>query len=268
MFRERVGMETFFLKRNADELRDFLRSSQDYPLFAKPIAGHQSLGSASLERYDPERDCLIDTQGAVLTVDEFIVYAQAFAGSGYLFQRRASPHSSLRPLCGNRLTTVRVLTLLRRGQPTMLRACWKIPCGFNSADNFWRDGNLLAQLDLDSGRVLRVVQRVDRDFDEISHHPETGESFADLAVPNWSDVVGVALEAAKVIPELPLVGWDVAPVDDGAVLVEFNETPDLRLHQIADRRGILDSTLTEVLAERKREAAQGFKAAKRHNSGN
>jgi glutathione synthase/RimK-type ligase-like ATP-grasp enzyme len=47
-----------------------------------------------------------------------------------------------------------------------------------------------------------------------------------------------------------LLGWDIAPVESGAVVVEVNHLPDFRLHQIADRRGILDAALVEFLRDR------------------
>jgi hypothetical protein len=266
-FRERVGLDNAFLLKSESELKAFLRESKDYPLFGKPIDGHQSLGSASLERYEPEQDCLIDTMGHRLSLEHFIAYVRPFSGHGYLFQRRQSPHASLQPLCGNRLATVRLLTIQTKGQSQLLRACWKIPTALNVADNFWRDGNLLAQLDLETGQVLRVLCRIDQDYEEITHHPLHGTPLIGMVVPNWDKVVQLALDAAKVIDHLPLVGWDVAPTNEGAVLVELNETPDFRLHQIADRQGILDRDLRNFLELRQQDFNQTFHLAKLHNRG-
>jgi len=52
-----------------------------------------------------------------------------------------------------------------------------------------------------------------------------------------------------VLPELKLIGWDIAPVDEGAMLVELNHTPDFILPQLADRRGILDEEFKAFLGE-------------------
>ena len=104
-------------------------------------------------------------------------------------------------------------------------------------------------------------------FEEVTHHPDSGLPLVGTVVPNWPEVARIALEASRIVPEIPLVGWDIAPTDDGAVLVELNETPDFRLHQIADRRGILDDDMCAFLAERDRERAIWFKAVKQHRSG-
>jgi len=267
LFREGVGMETYFLIKNAVELGAFLRNAANYPMFGKPIGGHQSLGSASLDHYDAAADRLVTTTGKIVGIDEFVAFVQSTAAAGYLFQRRLSPHSEVRAICGDRLATVRLLTVVANGRPKLLRACWKIPGGINGADNFWRDGNLLATLDIETGRVVRVVRRAGADFDEVTHHPDSGVYLNGFTIPNWRQVTELALKASRVVEDLPLVGWDVACVDDGAVLVELNETPDFRLHQIADRRGILSDELSDFLAGRRNDAAIGIKAAVRHNKG-
>ena len=267
MYREGVGLETPFLMRTVPELRAFLTSPDNFPLFGKPISGHQSLGSASLDHYDADRDCLVTTTRMPFALNNFIAFVQKFAGSGYIFQRRASPHAAIRALCGERLSTVRVLTASTPAKCKILRACWKIPAGINMADNFWRAGNLLAQLDIATGKVGRVLRGDGLFFEEVTHHPDSGLPLVGTVVPNWPEVARIALEASRIVPEIPLVGWDIAPTDDGAVLVELNETPDFRLHQIADRRGILDDDMCAFLAERDRERAIWFKAVKQHRSG-
>jgi hypothetical protein len=255
IFHDSVGRPSERLLRNEAELRCFLRKSEHYPLFGKPIEGSRSVGSVSIACYAASHDRLITTAGEWISLDDFIAVVKAQAASGYQFQSRVSPHERIREMCGDRLATVRLLTILRRGKPELLRACWKIPAGMNAADNFWRSGNLLAQLDIESGRVVRVIRRSGREFEEVSHHPDTDMRILGMEVPNWHDVTGLALDGAKLLDELPLVGWDIAPMDAGAVLVEANVTPDLQLHQIADRRGILDPDFASFLKQRRLDAA-------------
>ncbi|MDE2463083.1 MAG: hypothetical protein KGO02_05150, partial [Alphaproteobacteria bacterium] len=220
IFHEAVGRPGPFLLRNDDDLRAYLRNSEHYPLFGKPIDGYQSIGSASVERYEPERDCLLMTMGHRVSLDTFVEYVKAHARTGYQFQLRVTPHAAVREMCGDRLATVRLLTILMDGKPQIIRACWKIPAGVHAADNFWRPGNVLAELDLASGRVLRAIRRSENDCDEITHHPDTGVRITGTVVPNWSEVTQLACDSARILDELPLVGWDIAPVDSGAILAE------------------------------------------------
>jgi hypothetical protein len=249
LFCNQAAKQTATLIRSDAQLRDFLRDPAHYPLFTKPLGGFQSLGSASFDRYDPAQDSLITVSGQPLPLGKFVADVNAHYGSGYLLQRRVSPHNDVRVICGDRLATVRLLTIISAGVPRIIRACWKIPAGPHGADNFWRSGNLLAQLDRATGRVLRVVRGVGMTLEEATQHPDTGAALIGAIVPNWAAITETALEAAKVLPDLRLVGWDIAPVDGGAVLVELNHTPDFILPQLADRRGILDNEFKAFLAE-------------------
>ena len=267
MFREGVGLENPFLLRTTDDLRAFLSNNDHYPLFGKPVSGHQSLGSASLDHYDPAQDCIITTTGMPFAMNNYMDFVRKSGAAGYIFQRRATPHAAVQAMCGNRLATVRVLTAATPKSCKILRACWKIPAGINIADNFWRSGNLLAQIDINTGKILRTIQGDGQIFREITHHPDTNAPITGTLVPNWPQIARIALEASRVVEEIPLAGWDIAPMDDGAVLVELNETPDFRLHQIADRTGILDDNMLAFLAERDAERDVWFKAVKKHRSG-
>ena len=252
LFCNQLGKQSSRLLRSATELRCFLRDPERYPLFAKPLSGLQSLGSASIDRYDEARDCLVMVGGRSVRLDKFVDDVATHYGAGYLLQRRVSPHQFVRSICGDRLATVRLLTVMSAGVPRIIRACWKIPAGTHGADNFWRAGNLLAQLDLATGRVLRVIRGVGMTLEEVTHHPDTGAALIGVVVPNWTAVIETALEGAQVLPDLKLIGWDIAPVDGGAVLVELNHTPDFILPQLADRRGILDDEFRAFLEECKR----------------
>jgi hypothetical protein len=262
VFHEAVGRSSSRLLTNDVELRAFLKENEHYPLFGKPIEGSRSIGSASLACYVPSNDSLVTTAGRLVSLDNFITFVKSHAASGYQFQSRISPHAAIREMCGDRLATVRLLTIMRRGEPEVFRACWKIPAGEHAADNFWRPGNLLAQLDIDSGRVMRVMRGTGNEREEVSHHPDTGIRILGMNVPNWREVRQLAMDGAKLLNELPLVGWDIAPIDSGAVLFEPNVTPDFQLHQIADLRGILDADLAAFLKQRECDAADFLRAGK------
>lgn len=254
LFHENVGRQNARLLQNEAQLRAFLSDIKHYPLFGKPIEGSQSIGSASLEGYAQSHDSVITTAGQLISLDSFVAFVKAHAKSGYQFQSRVSPHATVAELCGNRLATVRLLTILQDGKPKIIRACWKIPAGQHAADNFWRPGNLLAQVDIRTGHVLRVIRANGRKHEELTHHPDSGKPIVGTVVPHWDSITRLALDGAQILNELPLVGWDIAPVENGAVIVEANVTPDFRLHQLADRCGMLDRTFHTFLAKRRNDA--------------
>ena len=74
-------------------------------------------------------------------------------------------------------------------------------------------------------------------------------------IPHWQGLVDTVIEAARLMQHIPLIGWDVAALDGGPVIVELNERPDFFLPQLSDARGVLDPELTGFLATQKRKQA-------------
>lgn len=242
--------------REPDQLAAFLRANSDYPLFGKPMDSQRSLGSIGLDAYDARTDSLVCGPHRKVAVGDFVAAVAEHYSAGYIFQRRVSPHAAVQAIAGDRLATLRVITILSDAGPEVLRALWKIPAGTNVADNFWRSGNLLATLDLTCGRVVRVVRGSGLSLEEVTHHPDTGVELVGTEVPNWREVFRLALDAASTLGEVPLIGWDIAAVETGALIVEPNFTPDFIMAQIADRRGMLDGRFNVFLAQCKAAARQ------------
>ncbi len=183
---------------------DFLQRDDIYPLFGKPTDELQSLGSVTLRRYLADSDSVETYDGHLITLDAFISKIATHYASGYLFQRLMRPHADIRALCGDRLATVRVMTLRIGGDaPQIYRVCWKIPAGKNMADNFWR-GNLLAKLDPATGAIKRALSGTGIDMVEHTHHPDTHVPLIGVRVPHWRALLDTVTEAAR------LVGSDLA----------------------------------------------------------
>lgn len=248
-----------------EALHRFLQRANHYPLFGKPANGTQSLGSLALRRYRPDDDGVQTIDGRVIRLDELTAELGKHYADGYLFQRLIAPHNAIRAVCGERLATVRVVTLRTGSEaPQVLRACWKIPAGNNAADNYWRNGNLLAKLDKNTGEVKRAISGIGVDLATHTHHPDTGASLIGFRLPHWDAVVSTALEAARVMEQAPLIGWDIAVLDDGPVIVEMNGRPDFILPQLADSRGILaEMPLVDFMAVQKKKAAENRTALQR-----
>jgi len=249
--------------RSPDALRAHMLDPTHYPMFGKPTDSLQSLGSASFDGLDAETGMLTTVDGRAVLLDEFIADVTTHYAGGYLLQKRLSPHAAIRAICGDRLATVRIVTINPKSGPQILRACWKIPAGPNAADNFWRPGNLLGTIDLETGRIGRVVSGVGLKQSERLTHPDTGSVIEGFELPVWAEAKALALDAMKVFQQMGMIGWDIALTDNGPVIVEPNWTPDLALPQIADRRGVLDDQFRGFLAERTCEAARQLKSVRR-----
>lgn len=245
-----------------EALAAFLTNAGHFPLFGKPMDSRQSLGSAAFAGCDAATGRLRSEDGRTVLLDDYIEDIVAHYREGYLFQPRVAPHAATRAICGNRLATLRVLTLYRDGGVTIFRACEKMPAGVNVADNFWRPGNLLIELDLAYGTRKSAISGSGPAIRTHSHHPDSGAPIVGTAVPNWNAVCELARDGARILKDTPLIGWDLAATDDGAAIVEANYSPDMMLPQLADRKGVLDAELRAFLAER-RQLEQAWKQSVR-----
>ena len=204
------------LLRTRDELRQFLEAHVGEPLTVRPAEG---AGVHSLFDH-PGRD----------PAGEIDRVAQATAdapGVSWLIQPRlAQP--------GGGLTTVRLLTLAGERGAKVWRAVWRLG---------GRD-DLVASLDLKTGAALTLAP---------AHAPHRAQPAPpDLAVPGWTALKATATEGARLFAQFGLLGWDIAPAADGPVILGLDPAPDLDLHQLADRRGVLDTEFRAFLAERRR----------------
>lgn len=243
------------------ELAEMLLERLDYPIFCKPLGGLQSLGTASFDACDRTARTLLRQDGVEVNADAFAQEVHnAYGKDGYLIQPRLRPAPKLAAVCGQRTGTVRVLTILDEGVAKIIRACWKIPGGVNSADNYWRDGNLLADVNVESGAVGKPITGKGLTYRELDDHPDTGTRITGMTIPNWQAIRQTALLGAEVMKDFGLVGWDMASNEDGPVIVEMNETPDFTLPQMAGRRGIYDADFADFVKRRQKQAVISKKA--------
>jgi hypothetical protein len=236
------------------QLEHFLASPGNYPLFGKPVEGCRSLGSVGLRAFRTAEREIETTSGHRIMLDQLLSEIETNYRSGYIFQPLIHPDRAVAQLCGDRLACVRIITALTEDGPKIIRACWKIPAGVNMADNYWRTGNLLAQIDMQSGRVQRVSSGAGFEVRFHNAHPDTGAPLASFAIPAWLEMKQIALRGATLMRHVPLIGWDIAPAESGPIIVEMNETPDMFLVQLADRRGLLDEEFRSFMAFQARNA--------------
>jgi hypothetical protein len=236
------------LLSDRQQLEQFLSSSGNYPLFGKPVEGGQSLGSVGLRGFRTTERQIETSAGQWIELEKLLAEIEKNYHFGYVFQPLLRPDAAVARLCGERLACVRIITALTEDGPKIIRTCWKIPVGSNMADNYWRAGNLLAQIDLQSGRVLRVTSGAGFEVRFHDKHPDTSARLIGFEIPQWQDMRQIALNGAALMRHLPLIGWDIAPSENGPIIVEMNEAPDFFMVQFADRRGMLDEEFRSFMA--------------------
>jgi hypothetical protein len=230
---------------DADTLAALLRKPELYPLFMKEVGGKYSLSVISADRYDPVRD-------EVVLLDETRQTPQSLARRmisprGYIVQRRLRQAPALAALFGPRLWSVRVLVLQADAGPRIHRAVAKIATASNPADNYWRQGNMLGAIDLETGGIFRVVSGTGAGLEINGNHPDTGHPIVGTLIPGWDRIQALVVAAAPVFAGIRTQSWDIALADHGPVFLEVNFGGDLNLAQLADNAGVLDTAYAKHL---------------------
>lgn len=249
----RPGVRTFGLVTSFSDtgsMMEFLRSRIRYPFFAKPVDGAFGSGAFAVRSYDKSADEVKLFNEDVVSLEELSRVVESHSGTGYLFQDYLMPHPYIKKLCGECLSTVRFNLFLTADGPSLFHCFWKIPTGRNMTDNFLngKTGNLLAAVNLETGRVEAVMGGCGFDLTEHYTHPTTGEPLVGITLPDWEEMKSLCLKAATMIPGLRLQHWDVAMSDRGPVLMELNAFGVFSGHQIAYRKGINDEAFQRYLS--------------------
>lgn len=233
--------------RTASELKSFLKNGVQYPLFGKPVAESYGAGCIRIDGFDQKTGQMTLSRGESVAIDQLVAAFDGFS-DGYMFQEVVRPHAAIREVCGDRVASLRVVVLLGPHGPRLFRAGWKIPTGDNISDNFQhgQSGNLLAAVDIETGKVGKMVQGLGVDQKYLECHPDTGERIEGLELPHWQEVKDLCREAAILLPGFNLQSWDVVIRDDGPILQEV-QGGDFDVLQVSGQTGMLDDDLLRLL---------------------
>lgn len=152
----------------------------------------------------------------------------AAIGRPILLQRMLRNARSEAGLTSGGLCTVRLTTIRHPGRdPELLFALYRMPAGGSVADNF-ASGGLASPVDLATGRLGRAIRKEARVMPApADRHPDTGVPIEGHVLGQWPAAVNLALGAHAAIDwkGVPVIGWDVALLENGPVLLEGNNIP-------------------------------------------
>ncbi|MFS0645396.1 sugar-transfer associated ATP-grasp domain-containing protein [Siminovitchia sp. 179-K 8D1 HS] len=145
-------------------------------------------------------------------------------------------HDELATFNPTSVNSLRVVTLFcPDNKVRVMTANLRMGNGQKYADNFHHNG-IAALLDVETGIV--VTKGVDRDLKEYITHPYTGKQIIGFKIPFWREVVETVSNAARLVPTVGYIGWDVAIGNDGRIfLIEGNSAADPDISQIPDQIG-------------------------------
>jgi hypothetical protein len=229
------------LKGGSDDL-------PDGDLFVKPRSGS---GGHRMERWDfIGQGRYRNAHAQVLTREQLTEkLARQSLKDDFLVQPRLANHPALDDISNGALATVRLLTCRNeQGRAEATNAAFRMAIGNSVVDNF-HQGGLATAVDLQTG-VIGMASDIGirPDVGWRDTHPVSGARFAGRTLPHWPEVVALAVRAHEAFPQRVVVGWDVAMLADGAMIIEGNGKPDLDIHQRAERGPAGESRIAHLLA--------------------
>ena len=197
-----------YIKRKHTDLRNCSRlefetfmTGIEY-VIAKPIDGDGGKGIEIFETFEPN------------------LYGKLISNKKYLVEEVVKQHHKLAELYDKSVNTLRIFTFLKDGVPYVLQSILKIGNG-GVIDNF-SSGGMYTFLD-ENGKV--IVPAIDQQDNIYETHPISNKKIIGFEVPMFQEAIEMVKEAAKVVPEIAYVGWDVAITDKGPVVIEGNCYP-------------------------------------------
>lgn len=138
-------------------------------------------------------------------------------------------HPEMARMCPTSVNTCRIATLLGDKQEGIVYAFLRIGNG-KVMDNV-DCGGMAARIDLESGKLLTVG--ADKAGNTYTKHPITGTDIIGFTIPYFEEAKAMCLEAAKKVPQMRFVAWDVAITENGPTFIEGNSFPSHAVPQFA-----------------------------------
>lgn len=144
--------------------------------------------------------------------------------SRYLFQNVVVQHPELNKITPSSLNTIRIDTFTNKdGTSKILNTTLRFSCKNTYVDNI-SSGGMFVGVNMKTGKLREeAFSNFDTGSGEIIlSHPITSMVFKDFQIPFFQQAIQLTLNAAKLLPLVKVVGWDVGISTSGPVLLEGN----------------------------------------------
>jgi hypothetical protein len=157
------------------------------------------------------------------TPDLDALRAELIGNGRVLIEQPITQHPYLAAYCAGTVNTTRITTYFDGETVHPLVMVQKFGRGAVSDQFTW--GGFFTMLD-DAGHSVGPGH-TGKHKSRYDEHPDSHRSIVDFQVPLWDEVLALVETAARRIPEVPYVGWDVAVGPEAPVLIEGNWIPGL-----------------------------------------
>lgn len=133
------------------------------------------------------------------------------------------------------VNTIRTHTIYGKdGKGHVVKAILRAGVGNTAADNYALGGSIY-EVDVETGIIISYGKS--KAGDVHLKHPGTNTIMLGYQIPRWEEVIDISIRAAEHIPQVGIIGWDVAIMNDGVQLIEGNHNPDYELFEFLGSTG-------------------------------
>jgi hypothetical protein len=144
----------------------------------------------------------------------------------YLVTEYILQHPVINNIYSGSVNTLRIIVFKQDGiTPQIGNAYMRIGSSETGAVDNVSQGGMVAQVDIETGRLFNGKMIHDNIIEPCEYHPDTGTKI-ECNLPNWDIVKKYIVELAKLMPQLEFFGFDVAITEDGFKIPEINRSPD------------------------------------------
>lgn len=205
--------------------------SIDLNVFCKPIDGIQGKGAFSFK----------SISGKPYVNDKLVEWVDvpAFFSGNYMVQQVIEQHDTLSKLHPSSVNTIRIITVHcpKEGYKAMAMSL-RVGTASRKVDN-WASGGVVVKVDPLTGRLSGPGYFKPGKGGLVRQHPDTCIDLDGYQLPYIEKAIEMCLAAHTCVP-LHSVGWDIAILEDGPILIEGNDNWD----------GAIPMTLDPDFAER------------------
>ncbi len=229
LFKDYVKRDFIDKSNNINDLVKFLSNNEE--IIVKPIDG---LGGANITKLKSKNIKNID------------LFYNEMVKNNYLIEEVVKQHKSLSEFSKNSVNTIRIMTSNINNNPKIIFATLRVGNGKNYVDNF-HQGGMAALINTETG--ILTSDAIDKNLNKYKYHPLSKKAFKGYKIPYFEEARELVLKASLVIPEIKVVGWDVAITPDGPVIIEGNRRAGFDIVQVVSgigRKDIIKSILKEL----------------------
>jgi hypothetical protein len=171
--------------------------------------------------------------------------------SEFLFQETVNQHPDLLKLNSSCLNTIRFDTFLNiNGEIDIISGYIRMSINDHFVDNI-SSGGCQVGIVLQTGKLKKFGYAPIKinGVNVLSGHPGTKMTFENFSIPFFFQAKELVIKAARYMPLLRLVGWDVAIGESGPILIEGNSDYDITGNDLSDGGYLANSTFRKVLHE-------------------